>query len=221
MPCPSMATTSSSPTGAGTASTNDLPNLLVQSLSIASSHTVQRRGDPAAERHHADAGVLGASRSTLDLPHTGRRARRPGRSRDPCDLCRRTANGTIDLVNAQLDGRCRPQNRADLGGIISGAGGLTWEAARCTCGGPTRFKAPAEITQGSVYSAPSVGPGCRRRDGREWDGHWRRRGCHLPDGTLPPEAFQLTLIRMFGCQDGAQCDHHGPGDTRARAAPGE
>jgi hypothetical protein len=62
------------PAGTGPTTMNDLPNLLVNSLSISSSTTFSGRRDPAAERHHGDGSWRRDDRRTADRSAGG----------DPC-----------------------------------------------------------------------------------------------------------------------------------------
>jgi hypothetical protein len=105
------------PAGSGTTTTNDLPNLLVRSLSISSAHTFSGAG--IRLQNGIIMSGVGFTNPTLDLPLQLVATQTWTVSGG---TLKTTANGTIDLVNARLALDFPFSQTADLTGIISGSG---------------------------------------------------------------------------------------------------
>lgn len=196
------------PDGTGT-TTNDLPNLLVRSLSISSSHTFSGAGIQL-ENGITLSSAGGEITPKLDLPM--QLIAQQTWSVGPNTSLQTLTNGTIGLVNAMLTISLATNRSADLSGVISGTGGLIGGDGLHLRGANT-FQGMARFS-GRVYlyhaSALGVGDGTPANGTTVDDGT-----LFLPDGTLAPEAFALgtspvTTGRLFGGHNGADSVITGP-----------
>jgi hypothetical protein len=182
------------PAVGGTTTTNDLPNLLVNTLSISPPRTFVGAAI-RLQNGITVSNTVAFSNSNLDLPiqlvapQTWTIA--------PNVSLQTLANGTIAMVNAPLTLRIAQTGQVDFTGVISGVGGLTASGLTPGGGGALNLRG-ANTFQGptsfegllvALRHVTALGVG----DGTVANGTTIPTGVtlDLPDGTLPPEAFTL------------------------------
>jgi hypothetical protein len=203
------------PAGTAGVSTNDLPNLLVRSLSFSSSHVATGLMGAGIRLQNgitvSSPGGGAIVEPLLDLPMAilGDQTWTLG----PNTSLQSLTNGGIALVNARLTLHLA-ERPVVLAGVISGTGGLTMFGNELHLRGNNTFEGTAEV-RGRLYlehvSALGVG------DGTAANGTIVNNGrVYLPDSVLPPEAFTLG---MSGVDDGRLIGGHGDGATTTLTGP--